>query len=119
MDKQVLLEWQIMMGADEAVTEQPINRYAEQGDVLTAPAQSAHTDHKLPEQPQRERMIPVNRVGGMVTMPPREAIIEANRLANAANDLKELRQSIEGFDGLAIKKTAANTVITGKHRGIR
>lgn len=90
-----LLEWQIELGADEAIGEEPIDRY-------TAPKPEPATA-AAPAQQQTEA-VPVAAVQGL------DPVEEAKALAGAARSLGELREALAGFEHCELKKGARNLV---------
>lgn len=101
------LSWQVAMGVDEAVSEQPIDRYAATADAAARPAPSQKqplADRKkiIPPPPQAPA---ASKVIGA-----EQAIEDAKQVAANCSTLEELRAALEGFDGCPLKKTATNLV---------
>ena len=94
------LRWQIEAGADEAVGEAPIDRYAaaRAAKPVAAPAPAAPA--KAP--PRRPAPAPLASAEAQLA--------SARSLAGNANTLEELRAAVEAFDGCPLKLTATNTV---------
>ncbi|GHE03563.1 uracil-DNA glycosylase [Defluviimonas sp. 20V17] len=99
-----MLAWQVELGADEALSDAPINRYAAQ-----APAE-AGSDAAQPgaaqPAPQRAAMpqpMPAPQVG-----PDPVAVAEVS--ARGAADLEALRDAIAGFGHCELKRGAKTTV---------
>lgn len=90
-----LLEWQLEAGADEAVGDTPVNRLEAQ----QAPAAAVKPAAAKP-------------AFGTRLAAPSEAIAQARALADACATLAELREAVEKFEGLSIKKTAMRTVFS-------
>lgn len=86
------LDWQIELGADEAIGDVPVNRY-EVPEVTTRPAPAAAP---VP-QPLEEKV---------------DAVAEARRLAGAAQDLDALRAAMEAFEHCELKRGARNLVFS-------
>ncbi len=86
-----LLTWYIDAGADEAIGDQPKDRFTE-------------PEGKTPPAPQAKA--PPARAA---SMPP--AAAGAFEIAAGCQTLDELVTAIEAFDGCALKDTATNTVI--------
>lgn len=103
-----LLHHQIEAGADEALLDAPVDRYA------VAARKPAPEPAPAPT-PARARP-PVAAEAAATTGDPgplhsTDATVRgAEALAQAATGLAELEASLEGFDGCALKKTATNTV---------
>jgi uracil-DNA glycosylase family 4 len=92
-----LLEWQIELGADECISDTPVDRYA-LPDRLTKP--------KKPDaKPHLTR--------GPVKLAERDAVSEAQSAANGADTLEALRAAMEAFDLCDLKRGARNMVFSG------
>ncbi|WP_119462240.1 uracil-DNA glycosylase [Rhodospirillaceae bacterium SYSU D60014] len=100
-----LLRWQVDAGADEAIGEVAINRYA----IAAVP-----TSPQPP--PPESRAAPAAPRPAVVTAPEaarRTAPAEADDgrgLAASARTLDELEKALNAFKGCALKETATNTV---------
>ncbi len=88
------LRWQIEAGADEAIAETPQDRLA------AAAAQPEPTPEPTSSPPSPPPPTP-EPVANATT---------AHALAAAAQNLDELRQALEDFEGCALKATATNLV---------
>jgi uracil-DNA glycosylase family 4 len=89
-----LLEWQIAMGADEAILDHPRDRAA-------------------PKTAQPSRPAPPALAAAMpaaATTPQSAVLIGARELAAAATTLDELRAAVAAFDGCSLRRTATHTV---------
>lgn len=96
MDALTALRWQIEAGADEAILETPVDRYA-------AGAKPAKV---VPAAPT-----PVLRAAPAAPLPaPTAALQSARSLAAAARSVAELAEALAAFDGCPLKKTATNLV---------
>lgn len=101
-----LLRWYIDAGVDEALEDEPVNRFVQ----ATAPAMVAAN------APAASAAMPAATFSAPV-LPARErpeliaAIAEARALADAASTREELITAIQAFEGCALKKTARKTVI--------
>ena len=94
------LDWQIAAGADEALGDAPVDRYAQPAAAPVRRAEpAARAEAPAPEMAQRA---PAASAAGE----------DAARLAAAASTLDELYAAITDFDGCALKVTAKNTVIS-------
>jgi len=105
MNKIELLEWQKEMGADEALENEPVNRL-----MPAAPA-------FIPEKPKNISGFAENPAPDLIkpselSGSPRKAESSARNIAEKCTTLEELKKAITDFDGLAIKKTATNTVFS-------
>lgn len=95
-----LLEWQIDLGATEAIGEVPVNRYEE-------PAQKPKPKAPTPETP--------------VAMQPVQVDFAevARAAAGAAGDLDALKAAMAGFEHCELKKGARNLVFSDGKPGAR
>ncbi len=90
-----LLRWYIAMGADEAITDKPVDRFA-------PPA----------AQPGRAAAVAPSERIAVAPAPPREVPrgVGAHRVATDAATLAELEAAVRAFEGCPLKRTATNTV---------
>ncbi len=86
-----LLDWHLELGADEAIGEEPVNRYA-----LKAPAPKPVARTETVREP---------------TVPAPEAF-DSTPIAQACESLEALRAAIEAFDQCALRQGARNTVFS-------
>jgi len=91
-----LLEWQVELGVTEAITDAPIDRFAETDE----PAQPAATAPQ-PTQQQRQAEPAISAV---------DPIAEAERLAGAAADLPTLAESLAAYPYCDLRKGARSCV---------
>ena len=89
------LEWLVELGADEAIGDQPLNRYE-----LVAEKPKAKTAAKPVEKPKHE---PVKSV-------EIDAVAEAEKAAASATDLEGLKQVLASFAHCELKLGARNLV---------
>ena len=98
------LAWQIELGADEAICDQPVNRLDQEAAARAEAMPGAGQGQGL------ER----GTVRGPEPQPPRAPQgpndAGAAVLAAGAGDLAALRQAMAGFEGCALKRGARNTV---------
>jgi DNA polymerase len=87
-----LLDWHLDLGADEAIGEAPVNRYALEA-VVPKP--------RLKVAPQT--VAPVAKA---------PAAFDATPIARACESLEALRAAVEAFDHCALKQGARNTVFS-------
>lgn len=103
------LDWQVEAGADEAVADATLDRYAlskapsasrpaPQPATPPAAAATLPPDPAPPPQPRRPATPDVGRDE------------DARAAAAAATSLDELKAAVEAFEGCALKKTATTTV---------
>jgi len=97
-----LLRWYVEMGADEAIADEPVNRFAPASAVLAPRPHSAPRPQAAP---------------AVAAAPPKalteslaEAARSARRLAASADSVAALAALVAGFDGCGLKRTATNTV---------
>ncbi len=90
-----LLRWHLDAGADEAIGERALDRYAAPREAEAPPAP--------PPEPPAPALSAVRQAAP-------DALRAACDLAAAASTVEELRRALEGFDGCALKKTATNLV---------
>jgi len=115
-DARAMLKWLVEAGADEALCDEPVDRFAVAAAAVAAPVTAFR------EAPAG-RFEPADKPGadrGTVrrqelpprapAAPPTAATTGARDLAAACQTLDELRQALEKFDGCALKVTAKTTV---------
>lgn len=109
-----LLRWQIDAGADEAIGEIPVNRYA-------ASATEPPPAEPLGAEPlaARPSAVAVPRPTVAAAQFPAESAARRNEpagsdsaraLAASAKTLDELEKALNAFEGIGLKETATNTV---------
>ncbi|MCC4239389.1 uracil-DNA glycosylase [Thalassospira povalilytica] len=120
------LVWQYEMGVDEAIADEPLDRF-KASESLTRNAanrpgfapQSPTGARRGPAQAARPAAlagagpapVPSGADGGfLLSDTPHEARQSARDAAAAASNLDELKAAIEKFEGCALKKSASNTV---------
>jgi len=96
-----LLDWHLELGADEAIGEVPVNRYA-----LEAPAPKPVAKPEAAPQP----VAPVQAA---------PEAFDSTPIAQACESLEALRAAIEAFDHCALKQGARNTVFCDGHPSAR
>src|SRR5689334_10394398 len=94
------LNWLVEAGADEAITDQPVNRLVAKP-ATPAPV-AARAAVPAPKPAAARPAAPTPLEG--------DAIGGAMAAAGAATSLAELKAAMEAFDGCALKRTATNTV---------
>lgn len=103
------LSWHLDHGADEALADAPVDHTALTLTEKPAPAKSVTARAAAPfEQPTANLLAGSEEVAG-----------EARALAEKCTTLEELKAAIEGFDGLAVKKTATQIVFADGVPGSR
>jgi uracil-DNA glycosylase len=109
-DLAALLAWQAAAGADEAILEQPVDRYRTEPpparrSLAEAPSPTARF---AASKPAPRPLAPRPAFANPGTVSP--AAADARELATAARSLEELAEALAAFDGCALKKTATNLV---------
>jgi DNA polymerase len=105
-DAAAMLAWLIEAGADEAIGEMPVDRYA----ASTAPV-PAPIPEPAPMAERQPRPAPqLFAAAGDAPLSGREAASSARVLAESCADLAALRAALADFDGCALRKTATNLV---------
>jgi DNA polymerase len=94
-----LLDWHLELGADEAIGETPVNRYA-----LEAPA----------PKPKPEVAAP-----SVAPTPAVPSAFDSTPIAQACESLEALREAMAAFDKCALKQGARNTVFCDGHPSAR
>lgn len=111
------LRWQVEAGADEAIADAPIDRFATPTapEVAVAPSivpAAAPTRSGLSDRVQvagSYASVPLMPPPSIYSSPPSEGA-SAHALAAAAHNLEELRAALAGFEGCGLKRTATNLV---------
>ncbi|MCQ0091766.1 uracil-DNA glycosylase family protein [Roseovarius sp. M141] len=98
-----LLEWQVELGADEAIGDVPVNRYEVQA---KAPQVVALTGGPA------AKVAPVAATGG-------GAVAAARKAAEGAGDLEELRAALAAYEHCDLKRGARNLVFSDGVPGAR
>lgn len=101
-----LLRFYAEAGVDEALLEEPVDRFAEAAappPARAAPPRSASQDAQPPSPP---------RPAPTMAVPDEAQAARARELARQARTLEELREILEGFDGCNLKFTAKQLVFS-------
>jgi len=107
-----LLRWYVDNGVDEAIGEEPVDRFAIPPPLPVAAAPVA-------SPPAARSPVPLRPPPAPSTPPPPRAPVplespqlveDARALAEGCTSLAELEAAIRGFDSCALKRTAKNTV---------
>lgn len=106
------LQWQIDMGADEAVADHPIDRFALAAQKRKAAADAAAEAPKPVDSSNARQAQPVMPATPSVAplVAQDEVAAGARAMAEAAADLPALREALAAFDGCSLKTTATNLV---------
>ena len=105
-----LLKWYVEAGADEAIGDTPLDRFAQSGTAEPRTAESRGPQAPVETKPIETRAAPAR---ARAAAPPAADTVhgDAHQAAAACQTLDELVAAIEAFDGCALKETATNTVI--------
>ncbi len=90
-DALAMLVWQVELGADEAILDAPVDRFAE---AEAAPQGS------------------VEPVAAPAQLPEADPVAEATRLAQAADSLEALRAAMDSYTHCELRKGARNLVFS-------
>lgn len=96
-----LLEWQIELGADEAIGDAPVDRFAladAEAPVAPAPSRASSPAAPVPQPPAAPA------AAGL------DPVAEAMRLAQAAPDLPALAEALAGFPHCELRRGARSCV---------
>ena len=99
-----LLQWQVAMGATEAVSEVPENWLAA---PPPAPEPAAQPVQAAPAD--RSKVTPI-KPASAPNISLAETVSAAEQAASGADSLEALSMAVHAFDGCPLKKTARNTV---------
>lgn len=99
-----LLDWQVDLGATEAICDAPVNRY-DLPDVMEKPKAAAPVSAAVTSAPLQPAAV--------------DPVAVATQAAAAAQTLDELRAAMAGFDHCDLKKGARNLVFSDGVAGAR
>ncbi|MEO0371476.1 MAG: uracil-DNA glycosylase [Pseudomonadota bacterium] len=95
-----LLEWQMELGADEAIGDAPVNRY----ELAAKPAPAKVAVEQASAAPEAVSV---------------DAVAAAKEAAGGASDLRALEAALEAFDHCELKRGARNIVFADGNPGAR
>lgn len=104
LEAKALLAWYLDAGVDEAVADEPVNRFE-----APKPRRPAALEPAPPPRPAAAKK------PGQAPVPlePQDRIVRgAHELAAAAATLEEIKAAFEAFDGCPLKETATNFVFS-------
>ncbi len=107
-EARALLKWLVEAGADEALAEAPVDRFAVTAEPTLAP--QLRTSEPLPQR--KPEPLP-QRAPASFAVPARAG--GAAEIAARCSTLGELKAAVEAFDGCALKVTAKTTVFADGH----
>lgn len=108
-----LLAWYVASGADEALGEEPVNRFEAPSTTSREPAAGpAQEQSVMPGFAASKSAPQAPRPMASAPLPDHtlDALASARDLAASATTLAELKQAIESFEGCGLKGTAHSTV---------
>jgi DNA polymerase len=110
-----LLRWYVEQGVDEAIGEEPIDRFAAPPPPPAATTAAATVTAIAPAAPRAPTPLrapppPPAAPRGPVPLESPQLVEDARSLAEGCSTLAELEAAIRGFEGCALKRTAKNTV---------
>lgn len=114
-DDLTMLEWFIAAGADEAIGDEPIDRFEAASEVKSAPIQ-ANAANQPSIQPLNQTRQSAQRTAPRPVAPKPVSSTNgagpeaARTVAAACNSLDDLKAAMEAFDGGLLKRSAKNTV---------
>ncbi|MEZ5754895.1 MAG: uracil-DNA glycosylase [Paracoccaceae bacterium] len=119
------LRWQMELGVDEFIGEEPVNAYdlPERGAWQAAPASAAPSaargPQKGPEARAAEPYVPQISAAERARQAADAAVAEAVARAAAAGTLEALREALAGYEHCELKKGARNLVFADGRPGAR
>ncbi|MCA3248619.1 MAG: uracil-DNA glycosylase [Azospirillum sp.] len=114
MDDLTALRFLVELGADEAIADAPVDRFAaaparaEGPARAEAPLRKAPAVRAVPQAPAPTLAAPTLAA----PVPAAQAVVAAREAAANARSLDELRAALAAFDGCALKATATNLVFS-------
>ena len=104
-----LLKWYVEAGADEAIGDAPVDRFAESRAAEAKPAPPPVETKAIETKAVETKAAPAR--GRAAAPAAANTVHDAAHQAAACQTLDELVAAIQAFDGCALKETATNTVI--------
>ena len=106
LDPASTLAWQIAMGVDEAISDEPIDRFSVAAQPVQQVRQQVSAQVKQQQRgPRPVEARPVQSIAG-------GSAEAATSSANSAQTLDELKAALEAFDGGLLKRSAKNLVFS-------
>ncbi len=121
IEARATLKWLVEAGADEALADAPINRFAVAAEpvraevVAAAPSTTPRT--RVPEPLPQRSPEPLPQCAPTSFAAPPAGAGGAREIAARCKTLDELKAAVESFEGCALKVTAKNTVFADGHPG--
>lgn len=95
------LDWQVEMGADECIADDPIDRFAVKSAQPQSVSGATPPAAAAPARPKPAADAPLGAA---------DAVADSRKIAAGCDSLDALRTALEAFDGCALKQTATNLV---------
>jgi DNA polymerase len=118
-DARAMLRWLVEAGADEALAEAPIDRFAVAAEPVPAvpvPSQPRAAPPRA-AAPAEQAIVEAPRIARLADLPPRPPVAapvagasSAREIAAKCQTLEALQRAIEAFEGCALRVTAKTTV---------
>jgi uracil-DNA glycosylase len=103
IDRLAALAWLVDMGADEAVGEEPVDRFALRAEAAAVPPpRKAAPPRPEPRRAAAPQPLPAARTG--------DGVVGARAIAAACASLEEIAAALATFDACPLQRTATNTV---------
>lgn len=100
------LRWLVEMGADEAIGDAPVDRFA-----TPPPSPSRAAPPRVPARVSSQTSSQISsEISSQISSAAANAVADARALAAACASVAALQAAVAGFTGCALKATAANTV---------
>jgi DNA polymerase len=113
VDPLAALAWLVEMGADEAVGNMPVDRFAAHAESRSAPRPA---ENPAPRQPSPRQAPTAPRLAPRTGADP---LADARAIAAACGSLDEVAAALAGFDACPLQRTATNLVYTDGNRSAR
>lgn len=112
-----MLQWLIDAGADEALSESPVDRFAVRAEPIAVASPVAKAEPRaVAAQPARApEPLPMRAPAAFAATATPAATKSAREIAAVCNTLDELKAAVESFEGCALKTTAKTTVFADGH----
>ena len=112
-----MLKWLVDAGADEALADAPIDRFAVAAESIPAPPRVEPVpERSVTRAPARPvEPLPARAPAAFATAPASASAKSAREVAAACTTLDQLKAAVESFEGCALKVTAKHTVFADGH----
>ncbi len=102
------LEWQIAMGADEAIGDEAIDWFSRSGEQIAAKAAKAVNQQKNETVPVLANVARTPPGTASAVASSQDEVGDARKLAASCNSIDELLAALENFDACQLSRTATN-----------